>query len=496
MSDQFEDKSSLKSFIISQQEQVVLAQPTEDVQINSSNQMSQDYFLKTASHSTASANTESFADRRLHDLIFNQSKSNLSQVEAAILRSTDPIDIHETEEIIVNGERGILANKSELINWHGELPLSQYAINDDQNPEIIHKQTNQNIVYHQEIAIRYLRPPTPPPPGEILIQQEESSVAPPAPPLVIRQQPPRPTTPPPLVIREAPPPPPPEVGRKIITITGKQIPPPPRKVIIERLPTLPSKPQSVIIERWLPYKQIKRKIIYVKSSNSGVVSERPKNVVIQWESPKVQVKKEFKDLGVVKANPIEYVQRYGNSLKRSIELPPFVKEIKPPSGVVLAAESSGTPTMYELEGDVHALNLIDLEREGLVEYRYLVKQLESQSSAAYSITNDEYASQEGNINSSNSSNSIENVNDNQSNTNSNNSNKQQLSEIFKSIRIDSNNTISLEDTEMLFLKLNNHLGRYFEENDLRAFLNALNLNENGRVNFSEFRSLFEQSLRS
>lgn len=29
--------------------------------------------------------------------------------------------------------------------------------------------------------------------------------------------------------------------------------------------------------------------------------------------------------------------------------------------------------MYELEGDVYALNLVDLEREGLVEYRYLLK---------------------------------------------------------------------------------------------------------------------------
>ena len=31
--------------------------------------------------------------------------------------------------------------------------------------------------------------------------------------------------------------------------------------------------------------------------------------------------------------------------------------------------------MYELEGDVYALNLVDLEREGLVEYRYLLKQV-------------------------------------------------------------------------------------------------------------------------
>jgi hypothetical protein len=210
------------------------------------------------------------------------------------LRSTIPLDINDqstTEEITVNGERGILLNKNEISNWRGLIPLSQYSINDDPNPEIIRKHTDQKLTYHQEVAIRYLRPPTPPPPGEILIQQENNTFTPPAPPLVIRQQPPRPTTPPPLVVREAPPPPPPPIGRKVITISGKSIPPPPRKVIIERLPPLPTKPQSVIIERWLPYKQIKRKVIYSKAggAQSDAVVVKPKNVIIQWEPPKVQV---------------------------------------------------------------------------------------------------------------------------------------------------------------------------------------------------------------
>ena len=47
----------------------------------------------------------------------------LSSVEAAILRSTVPIDIHETEEITVNGQRGIWANKAETINWKGVIPI-------------------------------------------------------------------------------------------------------------------------------------------------------------------------------------------------------------------------------------------------------------------------------------------------------------------------------------------------------------------------------------
>lgn len=103
----------------------------------------------------------------------------------------------------------------------------------------------------------------------------------------------------------------------------------------------------MIIERWLPYRQIKRRVIYAKSTNSingkdgsgSAVMVKPKNIIIQWEPPRVHIKKEFKDLGIVRANPVEYVQRYGSTLKRSIELPSFVKEIKPPDGVILAADS-------------------------------------------------------------------------------------------------------------------------------------------------------------
>ncbi len=62
------------------------------------------------------------------------------------------------------------------------------------------------------------------------------------------------------VIREAPPSPPEQIGRKVITVSGKRLPPPPRKVVVERLAPLPTKPQSVIIERWLPYSQVKRRV--------------------------------------------------------------------------------------------------------------------------------------------------------------------------------------------------------------------------------------------
>ena len=81
------------------------------------------------------------------------------------------LDIHDGEEITINGYSGIWANKHEEMNWKGVVPISSYKINEDPNPRILTKKPNQKLLYHQEVAIRYLRPPTPPEPGEILIQQ-------------------------------------------------------------------------------------------------------------------------------------------------------------------------------------------------------------------------------------------------------------------------------------------------------------------------------------
>lgn len=96
----------------------------------------------------------------------------LSEIEQSIIRSNQPIQINESEEITVNGQRGIWANRAEVANWRGVIPINQYVINEDASPEIITKRSNQTLDYVQELAIRYLRPPTPPAPGEIIIQQQ------------------------------------------------------------------------------------------------------------------------------------------------------------------------------------------------------------------------------------------------------------------------------------------------------------------------------------
>lgn len=387
----------------------------------------------------------------------------LSQIEQNILRSSRPITISEHEEISVNGHRGIWVNKSEVVNWKGELPIKEYPINKDSNPDIINKETNQTIEYMQELAIKYLRPPTPPTPGEIIIHQLPDQIPNPAPPLIIRQQPARPLTPEPLIIREVPPIPPEQVGRKVITISGKKMPPPPRKVIIERLASLPCKPQSVLIERWLPYPEVKRKVIFKKPEEAEPVIIKPRNIIVQWNSPQVTVRKEFKYLGIVRANPGDYVQRYGSTLRQSNELPQFVSDIKTPDGIVLAADYKSNH-LHELYGDVSALNLIDLDRENLGQYKsYLSKDIEIK---------DNYT---------NNSNNDAQLEDNVDNL---------IEKIFRSVDRDQNGRISVEEAEILISKLNKKLGRKYSTDDEKSISKSLDHNHDRTLNLEEFRGVF------
>ena len=388
-----------------------------------------------------------------------------SQIEAAILAAQGaPININETEEITVLGNRGIWANKAEVVNWKGVIPIEQYVINEDANPEVINKKVTQQLEYIQELAIRYLRPPTPPAPGEIVIKQEGNTVTPPAPPLVIRQVPARAATPEPLVVREAPPQPPQPIGRKMITIGGKRLPPPPRKVVIERLAPLPSKPQSVIIERWLPYTQGKRRVIFQKAPGPDPVTVKPRNVVVQWEAPQVVIKKEFKYLGVIRANPAEYVSQYGASLKLAADLPQFVLDIKTPEGLVLAANHKYS-SFYELEGDVQALKLVDLDKEGLSEYKeYLAKLFSGASasgSASASASADASAAFAG-----------------------------LLEKVFYSVDVSKTNTISSSDVAIVISRLNQMLGRQYSDADARAFYAALDSDGSGEVSLATFKRVF------
>lgn len=218
-----------------------------------------------------------------------------------------------------------------------------YKINFDPNPQIIRKQANDAVTYKQEVAVRYLRPPTPPPPGPLIIKEVRNPSLPAAPPIVIRQRPPRPATPPPLIIRERPPQPPPQLAPKVITKPLPPPPPPPRRVIIERMPPLPPKPQSIIVERWLPYKQQKRRVVYQKAPPAPAPAPQ-KNLIIQWEGTQARVVKEFRNLGIIKADPNTYVQQYGTQLRTTQGLPDFIKALPTPN---LGPEYSVNPDQID-----------------------------------------------------------------------------------------------------------------------------------------------------
>ena len=373
----------------------------------------------------------------------------MSQIEQSILRSAKPIDVSETEELTVIGQRGIWLNKQEVNAWRGDLNISEYKIYEDRNPQVIEKRYEEVFEYVQELAIRYLRPPTPPTAGEIVINMEPNVATGPAPPLIIRQAAARASTPEPMVLREAPPQPPQPIAPKRITISGKRNPPPPRKVVIERLAPLPAKPQNVIVERWLPYAEGgKRRVVFNKAAGAAEVAN-PRNVIVQWEEPRVNIRQEVKYLGVIRANPAEYVQRYGAELKVHSALPQFVQDIKTPSEVgTLAWEYRSQGATYELEGNLEGFAFINLDTEGMTEYRaqLLAKGIRDLGAGGGS--------------SSSSSSSSSGV-------------AAAASQIFDMIDYDRSGEIEVFEAERVVLKLNSQLKRSYGEAEVKQFFAAV-----------------------
>lgn len=162
-------------------------------------------------------------------------------------------------------------------------------------------------------------------------------------------------------------------------------------------------------------------------------------MIVQWEAPDVVIKKDFKYLGVVRANPVEYVQKYGSSLKKPKDLPQFVLDIKHPEGIELAANHRYSQ-IHELEGDIEALKLVDLDREGLGEYKHYLEQFfkatgsqMSQTSTSTSTSSDIFAS------------SLESA----------------IENIFRSIDVGNTGSIDISEASRVVLKLNTRLGRNY-----------------------------------
>jgi len=343
-------------------------------------------------------------------------------MEKDLIESLSPLHITEDEETTALGHRGVWANKAEVQNWRGPVPISDYKLNEDASPDLITKTIHQPVEYTQDISVRYLKPPTPPPHGDLVIRQENDIVRPVAPPQIIRQLAPRPRTPEPLVIRERPPPQPLVLPHQLISLPGKVHDPPPRKVIVERMATLPPKPQPIVIEKWLPYERQKRRVIYQPPTFVAGPPEKQKNVIVQWQVPNSVIKKQVRYLGVERTDPNDYIAKHGSSLKDSVELPRFALEadyvnktaamseelknelekvklrlvdsansellftrhyVDVGTGYKLLLDATHLPSdFHELEGDIEALKLVDLDKEGLSSYKNIKK---SDFSTVYSF---------------------------------------------------------------------------------------------------------------
>jgi hypothetical protein len=325
-----------------------------------------------------------------------------SNVEQQVIQARQPLQFNEREQVQAGQYRGTLLNRAELAQFRGPIPLEQYRINDDSNPEVIRKRLDK-VRYTQEVAVRYLNPPQPPKPGDLVIVERQSQI-PPAPPVVLRQEACQPKTPPPQVYREAPPRRPAQIPQQVVEVEGTPVPPPARRVVLEKLTSLPPKPQNVLIEKWLPYKPQKRRVVYQRSCRQ--VPPNPRNLVIEWEAPDVEVEKVCRELGVVNADPEEYVRRYGNELRQPNQIPDLCPSSPPqqpepcpcqepaplptptpcnvcnqqqavsysvaaPAQISRAqlSRAASTGPLPELEGDVDALRRVNLEQYGLSGFR-------------------------------------------------------------------------------------------------------------------------------
>lgn len=110
-----------------------------------------------STHSFSGAHSRNFSQNSAHHVP--------SQLEQAVIEAREPIETNETEKITVGPFHGTFLNKREVEQFRGPVPVEQYPINEDHNPEVIHKRL-EKVKYKQEVCVRYLNPPPGPKPGQ------------------------------------------------------------------------------------------------------------------------------------------------------------------------------------------------------------------------------------------------------------------------------------------------------------------------------------------
>ena len=204
----------------------------------------------------------------------NKEASSTSFNSSNINNATNTDMDEDESRMRVVSANDIIKQSCHNLNVDNEVAkYSHVPLNEDPDPIIIKKENNEQVVYKQNVFIRWLQPPTPPPPAPIIIREVQEPQEQ-LPPLVIYKQAPRAATPPPLVIRERPPTPiqtsqdPLVIERRVVAPKEQ------RKIIIEHLPAPPAKPRDIILEKWLPKEQPARQI-YVQKAVCRPAYQRP-----------------------------------------------------------------------------------------------------------------------------------------------------------------------------------------------------------------------------
>ena len=96
-------------------------------------------------------------------------------------------------------------------------------------------------------------------------------------------------------------------------------------------------------------------------------------------------------MGIIRANPNEYVKKYGDTLKNINDFKHYLNEIETHASYQNLASTdsnSHSKVPYELEGSIEALEHVDLVKEGLSEYKeYLFEYLQAKKSLSKKTIN-------------------------------------------------------------------------------------------------------------
>jgi hypothetical protein len=82
---------------------------------------------------------------------------------------------------------------------------------------------------------------------------------------------------------------------------------------------------DIILERWLPYEPRPPSRTIRIPAVSGPLPDPPHNRIIQYQPLQVSIVREFRRLGVIRADPNDYIRQYGSSLLDSVT---FVREAR------------------------------------------------------------------------------------------------------------------------------------------------------------------------